>query len=305
MGVERLLRRHRLADLRALTLSTGYEKTGLGRRIALSMVRVMGRSTLGLGYAVMLADLAIAPFTPSNTGRSAGVIYPIVRSIPALYGSAPGPTARRIGAYLMWTAFAATSVTSSMFLTALAPNLLATRPDAAGALARDHVDAVDAGLPAGRRAADRDPAAARLPDLPAGGPVEPGCARLGAMPSWRGWAGSRPARCVMGFLILLAFMLWVFGRDWINATTAILAGGLADGDPPGPRLGGSRRQPGGLGHGDLFRDPHGDGRWPGPRRSRQVGRRGDLAAVDRLAPDDGPDRPGRLLLRGALCASPA
>ena len=74
----------------ALTLSTGYEKTGLGRRIALSLVRLMGRSTLGLGYAVTLADLAIAPFTPSNTGRSAGVIFPIVRCIPALYGSAPG-----------------------------------------------------------------------------------------------------------------------------------------------------------------------------------------------------------------------
>ena len=71
--------------------STGYEKTGLGRRIALSLVRLMGRSTLGLGYAVMLADLLIAPFTPSNTGRSAGVIFPIIRGIPALYGSAPGP----------------------------------------------------------------------------------------------------------------------------------------------------------------------------------------------------------------------
>ena len=85
----------------------------------------MGTSTLGLGYAVMLADLLIAPFTPSNTGRSAGVIFPIIRGIPALYGSAPGPTARRIGAYLMWTAFASTAVTSSMFLTALGPNLLA------------------------------------------------------------------------------------------------------------------------------------------------------------------------------------
>ncbi len=109
----------------ALTFSVGYEKTGLGRRIALSLVRVMGRSTLGLGYAVMTADLLIAPFTPSNTGRSAGVIFPIVRSIPPLYGSTPGPTARRIGAYLMWTAFASTAVTSSLFLTALGPNLLA------------------------------------------------------------------------------------------------------------------------------------------------------------------------------------
>src|SRR6185437_16141168 len=86
----------------ALVLSIGYEKTGLGRRIALWLVRMMGARTLGLGYAVTLADLALAPFTASNTGRSAGVIYPIVRCIPALYGSAPGPTARRMGAYLMW-----------------------------------------------------------------------------------------------------------------------------------------------------------------------------------------------------------
>ena len=35
------------------------------------------------------------------------------------------PSARRIGGYLMWTAFAASCVTSSLFLTALAPNLLA------------------------------------------------------------------------------------------------------------------------------------------------------------------------------------
>ena len=109
----------------ALVFARGYEKTGLGRRIALSLVGAMGKSTLGLGYAVMLADLLIAPFTPSNTGRSAGVIFPIIRGIPALYGSAPGATARRIGAYLMWTAFASTAVTSSMFLTALGPNLLA------------------------------------------------------------------------------------------------------------------------------------------------------------------------------------
>ena len=32
---------------------------------------------------------------------------------------------RRVGSYLMWVAIAATCVTSSMFLTALAPNLLA------------------------------------------------------------------------------------------------------------------------------------------------------------------------------------
>jgi citrate:succinate antiporter/L-tartrate/succinate antiporter len=109
----------------AFVFSIGYGKTGLGRRIALCLVRTLGGRTLGLGYAIALADLALAPGTPSNTARSAGTIFPVLRSIPSLYGSEPGPTARRIGAYVMWTAFAATAVTSSMFVTALAPNAAA------------------------------------------------------------------------------------------------------------------------------------------------------------------------------------
>ena len=109
----------------AFMFALGNEKTGLGRRIALLLVKSLGRRTLGLGYAIALADLVLAPFTPSNTARSGGTIFPIIRNIPALYGSQPGKTARRIGSYIMWTAFAATCVTSSMFLTALAPNILA------------------------------------------------------------------------------------------------------------------------------------------------------------------------------------
>ncbi|HSD66123.1 MAG TPA: DASS family sodium-coupled anion symporter [Vicinamibacteria bacterium] len=109
----------------AFVFSIGYTKTGLGRRVALWLVRALGGRTLGLGYAIALADLALAPGTPSNTGRSAGVIFPVIRGIPGLYGSEPGPTARRIGSYVMWTAFAATAVTSSMFVTALAPNAAA------------------------------------------------------------------------------------------------------------------------------------------------------------------------------------
>ena len=109
----------------AFVFAMGYEKTGLGRRIALVLVKRLGGQTLGLGYAIALSDLALAPFTPSNTARSAGAIFPVIVRIPELYGSGPGDSARRIGAYLMWVAFAATCVTSSMFVTALAPNLLA------------------------------------------------------------------------------------------------------------------------------------------------------------------------------------
>ncbi len=108
----------------AFMFGLGYEKTGLGRRIALNLVRLLGRSTLGLGYAVALSDLCLGPFMPSNTARSGGTIYPIIKNIPEIFGSYPGETSRKMGAYLMWTGMAACAVTSSMFLTANAPNLL-------------------------------------------------------------------------------------------------------------------------------------------------------------------------------------
>ena len=109
----------------AFVFSIGYRKSGLGRRLALMLVRGLGRHTIGLGYAVALSDLVLAPATPSNTARSGGTIYPIVSNIPRIYGSEPGPTAGRIGTYVMWAAFATTAVTSSLFLTALAPNAAA------------------------------------------------------------------------------------------------------------------------------------------------------------------------------------
>src|ERR1043166_9530477 len=90
----------------AFVFSIGYRKTGLGRRLALLLVRSLGRRTLGLGYAVALSDVVLEPATPSNTARSGGTIYPIVNNIPRIYGSEPGPTAGKIGTYVMWTAFA-------------------------------------------------------------------------------------------------------------------------------------------------------------------------------------------------------
>src|SRR3954453_19402388 len=109
----------------AFVFSIGSRKGGLGRGLPLMLVRPLGRHTIGLGYAVALSDLVLAPATPSNTARSGGTVYPVVSNIPRIYGSEPGPTARRIGTYVMWTAFATTAVTSSLFLTALAPNAAA------------------------------------------------------------------------------------------------------------------------------------------------------------------------------------
>jgi L-tartrate/succinate antiporter len=47
-----------------------------------------------------------------------------VKNIPPIFDSHPGDSARKIGAYLMWTGLAACAVTSTLFLTANAPNLL-------------------------------------------------------------------------------------------------------------------------------------------------------------------------------------
>ena len=109
----------------AFMFALGYKKTGLGKRVSLLMVKYMGKSTLGLGYAVAFSDLVLAPFMPSNTARSAGTIYPIAINIPQIFNSLPNNEPRKIGSYITWVAIASTSVTSSMFLTALAPNLLA------------------------------------------------------------------------------------------------------------------------------------------------------------------------------------
>jgi DASS family divalent anion:Na+ symporter len=108
----------------AFLLSRGFIITGLGRRIAFLMVRAFGRSTLGLGYAITLADVILAPATPSNTARAGGILYPVVRSLSSCLGSEPGTTARDAGAFLMFNEFQVNLVTSAMFLTAVAPNVL-------------------------------------------------------------------------------------------------------------------------------------------------------------------------------------
>lgn len=109
----------------AFMFAAGYDKTQFGRRLALILVKYLGRRSLTLGYAITFADLLLAPFTPP-TPRAAGTIYPIIANLPPLYGSKPNdPSARRIGSYLMWVAITAACITSSMFLSALAPNLLA------------------------------------------------------------------------------------------------------------------------------------------------------------------------------------
>ena len=109
----------------AYLFALGFVKTGLGKRIAYNIMAAIGDSSLKLGYAMALSDLVVSPATPSNTARAGGILFPIVKSLAVAFKSEPGDTARKIGSYLMSSSFQVNCITSSMFITAVAPNALA------------------------------------------------------------------------------------------------------------------------------------------------------------------------------------
>jgi divalent anion:Na+ symporter, DASS family len=108
----------------AFLFARALVQTRLGERIAYTIVRRLGGSPLRLGYSIVLADLVMAPMTPSNTARAGGILFPIVLNVARAFGSEPGPTAARMGAFLMQTLYQGDLVVSAMFLTATAPNPL-------------------------------------------------------------------------------------------------------------------------------------------------------------------------------------
>lgn len=113
----------------AFFIADGFLITGLGKRIALLFVRALGKSSLGLSYGMAITDLVLAPATPSNTARAGGVIYPIIRSLSEVNGSTnETPESRRkLGSYLLMTEAQVNTITSAMFLTAMAGNPLAQK----------------------------------------------------------------------------------------------------------------------------------------------------------------------------------
>jgi L-tartrate/succinate antiporter len=204
----------------AFMFALGYAKTGLGRRIALLLVRALGKNTLMLGYATTIADTILAPFTPSNTARSAGTIFPVVVNLPPLYDSKPNdPSAQRIGSYVMWTTFAASCVTSSLFMTACAPNFLAL----AFIKKIVHVDITYqqwmlASLPWAL------PLLLALPLL-AYVLCPPQIKRSTEVPAWAGGELVKMGvvsrkEIILAVLVVMAILMWVSGGDYVDAATA-------------------------------------------------------------------------------------
>ena len=110
--------------LAAMMMSRALRDCGLARRIALWFVRAIGRTSLGLGYALHLTDLTLATGVPSITARGGSIVFPIARSISTLYNSQPGPTASRLGTFLMTSMYQTSGVAAAMFFYSSAANLL-------------------------------------------------------------------------------------------------------------------------------------------------------------------------------------
>jgi DASS family divalent anion:Na+ symporter len=108
----------------AFLFSRSFTVTGFGIRVGYLFIRRFGYTPLSLGYSIAMADLVLAPFIPSDTARGGGVVYPITRSVATVFGSEPGPTAKRIGSFLVLVSFHATYTASAMFLTGMASNPL-------------------------------------------------------------------------------------------------------------------------------------------------------------------------------------
>jgi len=109
----------------AVLISRGLTKTGLGRRIGLNFIALLGRRTVGIGYGLAACELILAPFTPSNTARGGGIVHPIMRSIAGAFDSDPEKkTEGKVGTYLALVNYHANPITSAMFITATAPNPL-------------------------------------------------------------------------------------------------------------------------------------------------------------------------------------
>lgn len=111
-----------LLILAAFLVAKGVIKSGLGRRIAFLLIRRFGKSTLNLGYCLVVTDSILGPSIPSNTARS-GIMYPITHALSLDTGSLPTPEGRkRTGTYLMMTYIAGQTISSALWLTGMAAN---------------------------------------------------------------------------------------------------------------------------------------------------------------------------------------
>ena len=111
--------------LAAFFISRAMIKTGLGHRIALIFIRLIGRKTIGLGYSLVFTDFLLASVIPSTGARAGGIILPIARSVSETYDSRPHDgTAEKLGTFLMNLLYQCEVILCATFLTGQASNMM-------------------------------------------------------------------------------------------------------------------------------------------------------------------------------------
>lgn len=101
----------------------GYciEKTGLGKRISYIILKHFGISLHGIGYAIFIIELILAPFIPSNVARGGCIVLPIITSIIKNI-SQNYRISSKVSDFLYLCGNHANLIISSMYLTGSASN---------------------------------------------------------------------------------------------------------------------------------------------------------------------------------------
>ena len=98
---------------------------GLARRIALLFVRAVGKTSLGVAYALQMTDVTLASGVPSITARSAGMMLPVaVQHRGAVRFAARTRRPRASARFLIAAMYQGSAVACAMFITGQASNLL-------------------------------------------------------------------------------------------------------------------------------------------------------------------------------------
>lgn len=112
----------------AFIMAYGISKTGLGNRIAYWMIRRFGKRSIGIAYAITGLEIVLGALIPSNSARTGGIVWPVTESISKDYDSLPNdPSRKKIGAFLSFIAFHANVISTALFITGAAPNMVASQ----------------------------------------------------------------------------------------------------------------------------------------------------------------------------------
>ncbi|MBL3284758.1 putative anion transporter [Rickettsiales endosymbiont of Paramecium tredecaurelia] len=100
-------------------------KAHLSTRAAYLLISVFGGHTLTLSYVLTFTELLICPVIPSAAARAGGMIYPVLLSITDNCGANKDTQGyKSFGGFLAYNAYHTNYITSAMFLTAMAANLM-------------------------------------------------------------------------------------------------------------------------------------------------------------------------------------